>query len=295
MTPRSIRRAAERKAKKLALKAAKQTSNSQTIAGPLETFEPVVLPEPPDFNGQADLSESPEPHSEQRARRTFSPQRVDLPYARKGDRPSPAQLLANRANAQHSTGPKSEAGKAVSSLNNFRHGLAGKFMVLDWESREEFNDLLDNLRAEHRPATPTETLLVENMTQHYWLRQRAMRLQHCTMDQELPTCQHPKELALYLRYQTTHERAFHKCLDQLAKLRAEKRKTEIGFESRARKQREDTRKEAGEHRKQELHKWNVLFAEAKVEHRALLNLDVAASKNLPIIGPDCVLAAQNAA
>ena len=38
-----------------------------------------------------------------------------------------------------------------------------------------------------------------------------------------------KRLALYLRYETTHERAFHKCLNELLRIRAEKRKAEIGF------------------------------------------------------------------
>jgi hypothetical protein len=36
-----------------------------------------------------------------------------------------AQILANRANAQKSTGPKSVPGKAASSRNSFKHGLAG--------------------------------------------------------------------------------------------------------------------------------------------------------------------------
>jgi hypothetical protein len=37
---------------------------------------------------------------------------------------SPRKLQANRANARHSTGPKSPAGKARSSGNARRHGLA---------------------------------------------------------------------------------------------------------------------------------------------------------------------------
>jgi hypothetical protein len=258
MTPRSIRRAAERRARKL------ERKQERALA----------MAAPPD-----------EAIADPCSDRTFPA----------SDGPSPAQLLANRANAQSSTGPKTDAGKAVSSLNNFRHGLAGKFMVLDWESREEFNDLLDNLHAEHQPATPTETLLVEGMAQHYWLRQRALRLQHCTMDQELPTCGHPKELALYLRYQTTHERAFQKCLSQLLTLRAQKRKIETGFESQARKRREEVRKEAGETRKQELHKWNVLLVEAKVDHRVLLNHNVATAENRPAVGPERILTAQKAA
>ncbi len=36
-----------------------------------------------------------------------------------------AQILANQANSLHSSGPKTEEGKAISSKNNFRHGLTG--------------------------------------------------------------------------------------------------------------------------------------------------------------------------
>src|SRR5581483_9251142 len=34
---------------------------------------------------------------------------------------TPEQIAANRANSQHSTGAKTEAGKTASSQNNFRH------------------------------------------------------------------------------------------------------------------------------------------------------------------------------
>ncbi|MGI8959895.1 MAG: hypothetical protein ACR2IV_09075, partial [Bryobacteraceae bacterium] len=75
--------------------------------------------------------------------------------------------------------------------------------------------------------------------------------------------------ALYLRYQTTNERAFHKCLNDLLKLRAETRKQEIGFESQTHKQADHTRREFSENRKQDLHRWAVLLAEAKVDHQLL--------------------------
>src|SRR6185437_5135585 len=119
----------------------------------------------------------------------------------------------------------------------------------------------------HNPETPTETLLVESMVQHYWLQQRALRLQSLCFD-DAGVCNAEKQLGLYLRYQTTHERAFHKSLNTLLKLRAEKRKAEdskkIGFVSQeliqsraehqaARDQRqaeEHARKQAAEKRKQ---------------------------------------------
>jgi hypothetical protein len=193
---------------------------------------------------------------------------------------TPAQTAANKANAQHSTGPKTEAGISRSSMNNFRHGLAGLFMIPAWENREEFDELSNALRAEHAPSTPTEVLLVERMAQHFWLTQRAMRLQTKCIEEDFPTSDDNKGLPLYLRYQVTHERAFHKCLNDLLKLRAEKRKAEIGFESQKHKQADQIRREAAENRKQELHRWSVLLSEAKVDHQDLLNLNVRHSTAL---------------
>jgi hypothetical protein len=118
------------------------------------------------------------------------------------------------------------------------------------------------------------------MAQHYWLSQRAMKLQHLCFKPDLPTCDQPADLALYLRYQTTHERAFHKALNDLLKLRAEKRKTNIGFESQQRKQAQETRRDAAENRKQELHHWAVLLSEAKLDHQKVLNVAPQPPKNM---------------
>jgi len=180
-----------------------------------------------------------------------------------------AQIAANKANAQKSTGPRTAAGKATSSCNNFRHGFTGAFFVLPGENQSDFDQLLEALRAEHQPSTPTESLLVESMAQHYWLKQRAIRLQSAHVESD------EKQLALYLRYQSTNDRAFHKCLDQLVRLRAERRKAEIGFESQERKKAEEARKQANETRKQGRHQWDVLLAQAKLDNQELQNLKLA--------------------
>jgi hypothetical protein len=185
---------------------------------------------------------------------------------------SSAQLAANQANAQRSTGPKTPEGKAISAHNRFKHGCSGAFTVLPWESQDEFDILIGGLRDEHKPCGVTEMILVDKMAQALWLSKRAQMLQHVTFNPELPGCDDEKQLALYLRYQTTNERAFHKCLNALLKLRAEKRRQETGFESQKDKQADQTRREASETRKQELHRWAVLLAEAKLDHQLMQNI-----------------------
>jgi hypothetical protein len=184
-----------------------------------------------------------------------------------------AQTAANTANAQHSTGPKSEAGKAASSLNHLSHGLTGTaFTVLDWEDQNAFNTLFSRLQSEHQPATVTEEILLEKMAQHYWLTQRAITLQATCFNSEIAPDNPERQLALYLRYQTTHDRAFHKSLDRLLKLRAEKHKQGIGFESQKRKEADHVRRESSENRKQDMHRINVLLAEAELDHQLMQNI-----------------------
>ncbi len=86
MTPRSIRRAAERKAKKAALKAQRLSAVSEFA----------VIATAPEEEEAVPVSEAPSP----------DPRPVSL-----------AQLSANRANAQRSTGPTSAEGRAKASLN----------------------------------------------------------------------------------------------------------------------------------------------------------------------------------
>lgn len=171
-----------------------------------------------------------------------------------------AQLAANQANSKFSTGPQTEAGKSASSRNSFRHGLSGAFVIRPSENAEHYDQLLDGLRDEHQPANPTEALLVERMAQHWWLAQRAISMQElCFHEKALMVLNgNEKEFALYLRYQTTNERAFHKCLDEFRKLRADKAREERTIEQ-ARRQEEDQR------RKQELHEARLKGMTVKTE------------------------------
>jgi hypothetical protein len=78
------------------------------------------------------------------------------------------QIEANRRNAQKSTGPKTQAGKAAVSMNSLRHGLRSRSVVLPGENHEEFQQLCDNLQAEWHPRTTSELFYVEQMAVSQW-------------------------------------------------------------------------------------------------------------------------------
>ena len=53
------------------------------------------------------------------------------------------QLAANRLNAQKSTGPRTDKGKAVTKYNALRHGLLAQDVVLPGENESAFDDLYE--------------------------------------------------------------------------------------------------------------------------------------------------------
>jgi len=136
------------------------------------------------------------------------------------------QIAANRANARLSTGPRTAGGKARSASNNLRHGLASGRLILPGEDPADFDELVEGLRAEYNPATPTEGQLILRMAQHFWLSQRAIRLQN----DALLAGYTPDKLALLLRYQTSNDRGYHQCLTTLLKLKGVGQNRTIGFE-----------------------------------------------------------------
>jgi hypothetical protein len=102
----------------------------------------------------------------------------------------------------------------------------GVFKLLNTEDPNGFEALKQDLVEEHEPKTATERILVHAMAESHWLSQRALRLQDACLDPASGQITDPKLFSLYLRCQTTHTRAFHKCVSDLTKLRAERRKDE---------------------------------------------------------------------
>jgi hypothetical protein len=95
---------------------------------------------------------------------------------------SEAQILANRKNAQKSTGPRTEEGKAVASQNAVKHGLLARRSVISSEDPEEFDAFREQMLGELAPAGPMETVLAERIVSLSWRLKRAERMQDEALD-----------------------------------------------------------------------------------------------------------------
>src|SRR3954470_7952741 len=67
----------------------------------------------------------------------------------------------NRQNAQKSTGPRSDSGKLMASMNSTKHGLRIETLALPGEDADAFRDLLQEWNDCYRPGTPGERALIE--------------------------------------------------------------------------------------------------------------------------------------
>jgi hypothetical protein len=73
---------------------------------------------------------------------------------------SPAQIEANRRNAQLSTGPRSTEGKERSRRNALKHGLTGEGVALPNEDADEVESRFESFREEFRPSSEFGETLV---------------------------------------------------------------------------------------------------------------------------------------
>jgi hypothetical protein len=71
------------------------------------------------------------------------------------------QIHANRENAQRSTGPRTDEGKAQSRRNALKHGLAGAGVVLPESVEEAVEQRLDQCQRSLQPGNPWERQLCE--------------------------------------------------------------------------------------------------------------------------------------
>ena len=93
-----------------------------------------------------------------------------------------SQIIANRLNAQKSTGPSTREGKAAASQNSVKHGLLVRQAVISSENQADFDLYRDRILSELAPASPMESMLAERIVILSWRLKRADRIQNQTID-----------------------------------------------------------------------------------------------------------------
>ena len=151
------------------------------------------------------------------------------------------KLAANRANAQHSTGPKDTT---KTRFNGVRHGLTSKQTVIPGESQEEYDKFQTEFLRDLNPQSTIERTLADRIIAATWRLQRFQRMEAAYFDDRVNSYLEdnpeaspdsalaylfidPAEIAktkLFLRYQTTVQREFDKAFAEFRKARAEREK-----------------------------------------------------------------------
>jgi hypothetical protein len=102
---------------------------------------------------------------------------------------SPKEVQARKKNAQHSTGPRTEAGKVRVSMNALKYGLycdrlSYAAMVLLGEDPDEYTKILNGLIASLAPQNEHQHMMVEDLALLRWERCRNQRAQTGLIGQE---------------------------------------------------------------------------------------------------------------
>jgi hypothetical protein len=101
------------------------------------------------------------------------------------------RIQINRANAQHSTGPKTPEGKKQSSLNALRHGLTGQIVVMPTEDLAAYQSHLKSFTDEYHPKGATESHLVQALADTSWRLNRVAALETNLLTMGIANAQSP--------------------------------------------------------------------------------------------------------
>lgn len=134
---------------------------------------------------------------------------------------SAARIAANRANAQLSTGPRTEHGKQASSQNARRHGLSARELYISSSETEVFDSMVAEHRSGLQPSGAVEESLFDMIIYALWNMRRVRMLESNLFQSAhspLPDPQSFTNLDRLGRYYQRFERSFHKALKELRTL-----------------------------------------------------------------------------
>ncbi len=94
-------------------------------------------------------------------------------HGRAAGRAAIHRAVVNKANAQKSTGLRTDAGKQRSRLNALRHGLTGLTVVLPADDHAAYQRHSQSFLDEYQPQGATENQLVQTLIDTSWRMNRA--------------------------------------------------------------------------------------------------------------------------
>ncbi len=132
----------------------------------------------------------------------------------------------NRANSQHSTGPRTKSGKQRSSQNALSHGLTARTAVLPTEDPEACQRHIQQFLDEYAPANATETQLVHEIANTAWRLNRIPFLEAGLLSQNPSPQTLIPQLATLSLHGARLSRQFQKAVEQLRDIQDERRRLE---------------------------------------------------------------------
>ena len=148
---------------------------------------------------------------------------------------TPAQIAANQANAQLSTGPRSADGKARSSKNNLRYGFRSQSVLLPGDDPAEYEALLQELSGHFCIRNLSEQRMVREMADAEWRLRRTRHYQEELLTRKIEELalsrpdaspialqalaydallSESRSFAQFLRYETKYERQYNTAYSQ---------------------------------------------------------------------------------
>ena len=90
---------------------------------------------------------------------------------------SAAQSAANKANAQHSTGPTTETGKQRTRLNAYKHGLTGQIHLLTAAEHDAFDAHCKGICEALAPVGALEIDIAQSIAENRWRLKRVRAME----------------------------------------------------------------------------------------------------------------------
>ena len=132
---------------------------------------------------------------------------------------SEKKLAANRLNAQKSTGPKTDEGKAKSARNATTHGLFCRDVVVQGEDDDEFAHFRDKFRKSLKPRDTIEDAVVDRIVIAQWKLRRIYAAEKELFERKQRLSDYSaEEFDRLSRYEQRLAHEIHRCLRELKQL-----------------------------------------------------------------------------